>query len=128
MAAIYTLKDLTKDIIDICMDKWVPSELLEGCNDVKRTHAALPEATRGQVDINEYQRVLMAWRYNSFGHHTESDGLVMYNRISMMSHSCRSTCCWHYGENDTLKKKLANKKLTKPPKSCRKSLIIIYFY
>ena len=101
LAAIYTLKDLSKEIIDICMDKWVPSELLEVCDDVKRSHAALSEATKAKVDINDYQRVLMAWRYNSFGHHTESDGLVMYNRISMMSHSCRSTCCWHYGENDT---------------------------
>eukprot|EP00400_MALV-I_sp_L67-5_P000797 gene797-1043_t len=101
MAALYTLSQLPKDVVDICLDKWVPPESMEVCDDVKRVHSRLPPATTKKIKTNEYQQAVMAWRYNSFGHHSDSDGLVMYNRISMMSHSCQSTCCWHYGDNDT---------------------------
>ncbi|CAD7929953.1 unnamed protein product [Amoebophrya sp. A25] len=45
-------------------------------------------------------KLVGAWRYNSFGHHTE-EGLVLYNRISMCAHSCDPNCCWTYGEGDS---------------------------
>lgn len=35
---------------------------------------------RFKVDAYRYERFLQAWRYNSFGHHMETDGLVLYNR------------------------------------------------
>jgi len=47
-----------------------------------------------------YQKMLIVWRYNSFGHHTEAEGLVLYNRTSLMAHSCAASCCWLYGDND----------------------------
>eukprot|EP00392_Amoebophrya_sp_AT5.2_P001267 g1269.t1 len=46
------------------------------------------------------QTLINAWRYNSFGHHTE-EGLVLYNRISMCSHACDPSCCWTYGDDDS---------------------------
>ena len=46
------------------------------------------------------QHLVNAWRYNSFGHHTE-DGVVLFNRISMCAHGCDPSCCWTYGEKDT---------------------------
>jgi len=51
------------------------------------------------IDAKKFQRLVSAWRYNSFGHHKE-DGLVLYNRISMCAHSCDPTCCWSYGDED----------------------------
>lgn len=35
--------------------------------------------TRLGVDPSRYERYLQVWRYNSFGHHVESEGLVLYN-------------------------------------------------
>ncbi|KAF4751727.1 hypothetical protein FOZ62_020055, partial [Perkinsus olseni] len=54
-----------------------------------------------QLDARDYVHLLLIWRFNSFGHHTVADGLIMYDKISMLSHSCEATCCWHYGPNDS---------------------------
>ncbi|KAF8820658.1 apical complex lysine methyltransferase [Cardiosporidium cionae] len=96
LAAICSLTMLDETKKNICLDKWVPEEDTSVANDVKRVLSDL------QLDFppHIYGRMLKAWRYNSFGHHTEKDGLVLYNRISMMAHSCLSTACWHFGADD----------------------------
>ncbi|KFG31730.1 apical complex lysine methyltransferase [Toxoplasma gondii p89] len=96
LAAICSLTMLDDEKKKICLDKWVPDPDRAPSDDVLRVinRAGL------QVHPKLYERMLMVWRYNSFGHHTEQHGLVLYNRISMMAHSCRATACWHYGEDD----------------------------
>jgi len=96
LAAICSLTMLEQRGRQIIADKWVPDANKAPSDDVIR----VLQHTRIKLDPREYERFLQAWRYNSFGHHTESDGLVLYNCISMMAHSCGSTACWHYGEDD----------------------------
>ncbi|PFH34910.1 apical complex lysine methyltransferase [Besnoitia besnoiti] len=96
LAAICSLTMLDDEKKNICLDKWVPDPDRPPSDDVIRV------MKRAGLDIHPqlYERMLMVWRYNSFGHHTEQHGLVLYNRISMMAHSCRASACWHYGEDD----------------------------
>ncbi|PHJ22318.1 apical complex lysine methyltransferase [Cystoisospora suis] len=96
LAALCSLLMLDDDKKKICLDKWVPEPNKAPSDDVMRV------LSRANVKVHPqlYERMLMVWRYNSFGHHTEQHGLVLYNRISMMAHSCRASACWHYGEAD----------------------------
>eukprot|EP00919_Chromeraceae_sp_WS-2016_P038918 GHVR01092899.1.p1 GENE.GHVR01092899.1~~GHVR01092899.1.p1 ORF type:complete len:510 (-),score=103.76 GHVR01092899.1:263-1792(-) len=94
-AALCSLFLLNKTDKNIIRDKWIPSTPIPS-QDVLRVVKSLGAS----IDPIEYERFLLCWRYNSFGHHTETDGLVLYNWTSMMSHSCVSTCCWHYCEGD----------------------------
>ncbi|CBZ55580.1 hypothetical protein NCLIV_060040 [Neospora caninum Liverpool] len=96
LAAICSLTMLDDEKKQICLDKWVPDPDRPPSDDVLRV------INRAGLEVHPqlYERMLMVWRYNSFGHHTEQQGLVLYNRISMMAHSCRATACWHYGEDD----------------------------
>lgn len=102
------LSQLTLDpmSIDVILDKYVPEPDEEPGEDALRIIQSLQddmhEALNTKdhpVDPRRLQRLVSAWRYNSFGHHKE-DGLVLYNRISMCSHSCDPTCCWSYGDDD----------------------------
>lgn len=92
--------------IDIILDKYVPEPDEEPGEDVVRILQCLQEHVSDELNLRErpfdprqVQRLVSAWRYNSFGHHKD-DGLVLYNRISMCAHSCDPTCCWSYGEED----------------------------
>lgn len=95
---------LEAEPIAIIMDKYVPDPDEKGDEDVMRILKSMeekfPEALKEKpLEPARFQRLVSAWRYNSFGHHME-DGLVLYNRISMCSHSCDPTCCWSYGTDD----------------------------
>jgi hypothetical protein len=96
---------LDKESIDIIMDKYVPSPDEDPDEDVVRILQMMKEdmpelkLAENPIDPRRLQRLVSAWRYNSFGHHTE-DGLVLYNRISMCAHSCDPSCCWSYGNED----------------------------
>jgi hypothetical protein len=92
--------------IDVILDKFVPDQDEEPGDDVLRILSSLQDDMHPNLKLKEQpldprrlQRLVSAWRYNSFGHHKE-DGLVLYNRISMCSHSCDPSCCWSYGEED----------------------------
>jgi len=107
-AALLSELQLDKTSIGIIMDKYVPDPDEEPGDDVVRIMQSLEEnkelkeelkLDERPLDPRKLQRLVSAWRYNSFGHHKE-DGLVLYNRISMCSHSCDPTCCWSYGEDD----------------------------
>mmetsp|Transcript_84580 Transcript_84580/g.192787 ORF Transcript_84580/g.192787 Transcript_84580/m.192787 type:complete len:516 (-) Transcript_84580:111-1658(-) len=103
-AAAVSILDMDEEATRLALDKWAPEEEFEPCQDSllvldhlnKRHMAGLDK-----VDANLYQRLLVSWRYNAFAHGSETNGLVMYNRISMMAHSCSATCCWQYGPGDT---------------------------
>ena len=51
--------------------------------------------------MKEYAHLTLVWRFNSFGHHTDSNALCMYDVTSMMSHSCGSSGVWHFGSDDS---------------------------
>mmetsp|Transcript_42808 Transcript_42808/g.96669 ORF Transcript_42808/g.96669 Transcript_42808/m.96669 type:complete len:520 (-) Transcript_42808:148-1707(-) len=102
-AALMSELQLDPMSIDIILDKFVPEPDEEPGEDVIRILQSLqdnlPEVLEHQIDPRKLQRLVSAWRYNSFGHHKE-DGLVLYNRISMCAHSCDPSCCWSYGDED----------------------------
>jgi len=105
-AALVSVLTLEAGDIDIIRDKYVPEPDEEPNEDVTRILKALQEAELDgeshrirNLEAKNFQRLVSAWRYNSFGHHKE-DGLVLYNRISMCAHSCDPTCCWSYGDED----------------------------
>eukprot|EP01071_Lankesteria_metandrocarpae_P013147 Lankesteria_metandrocarpae@DN673_c0_g1_i1.p1 len=97
LAALCSLTMLPKASRDIILDKWVPEPDAAASTDVMRVLSRLPRFSESKVYGRVYQRALDAWRFNSFGHHTEENGLVLFNSISMMAHSCHATATWHYG-------------------------------
>jgi len=114
-AAIASILTLERSDIDIMLDKFVPDPSIYSGTFFNNLGRNIDEAVTEDiyrilksVDFGKkaslmtgslLQRLLSAWRYNSFGHHTE-DGLVMYNRISMCAHSCDPSCCWSFGDDD----------------------------
>lgn len=96
LAALCSLTEMEEDALAACLEKWVPDPEQEAGADVLR----VLEFIDGEVDPALYERLLQVWRFNSFGHHSEKDGLVLYDRISMMAHSCRASASWHYGEGE----------------------------
>eukprot|EP01053_Blabericola_migrator_P013239 Blabericola_migrator_1__13238@NODE_91_length_14555_cov_140_209277_g81_i0_p2_GENE_NODE_91_length_14555_cov_140_209277_g81_i0NODE_91_length_14555_cov_140_209277_g81_i0_p2_ORF_typecomplete_len479_score73_37SET/PF00856_28/2_4e10SET/PF00856_28/3_7e03NOB1_Zn_bind/PF08772_11/1_4_NODE_91_length_14555_cov_140_209277_g81_i040445480 len=77
-------------------EKFVPDPEAPPGRDVKRVLARTGLA----LDPYKFERALNAWRFNGFGHHAENEGLILYDRISNMAHSCNSSATWHYGSND----------------------------
>lgn len=104
-AALMSQLKLDITSLDVILDKFVPDPDEEPGEDVVRIVQSLqgemPELMKScpPLDPRKLQRLVSAWRYNSFGHHKE-DGLVLYNRISMCAHSCDPSCCWSYGDDD----------------------------
>jgi len=105
-AALVSQLQLDPMSIDVILDKFVPDADEDPGEDVIRILQSLQDNMQDTLMLREHpidprklQRLVSAWRYNSFGHHKE-DGLVLYNRISMCSHSCDPTCCWSYGDDD----------------------------
>mmetsp|Transcript_74045 Transcript_74045/g.209059 ORF Transcript_74045/g.209059 Transcript_74045/m.209059 type:complete len:507 (-) Transcript_74045:52-1572(-) len=105
-AALLSQLTLDPASIDIILDKFVPDPDEDPGEDVIRIVQSLQENLCADLKLNErpidpgrLQRLVSAWRYNSFGHHKEN-GLVLYNRISMCAHSCDPSCCWSYGDDD----------------------------
>lgn len=106
-AAILTHLTRDDEKIRIVADKFVPDPDEPAGEDVLRIVADLKENLSEHLELKKYpidpkylQKLVSAWRYNSFGHHKE-DGLVLYNRISMCAHSCDPNCCWSYGQEDS---------------------------
>jgi len=106
-AALLSQLELDPMSIDVILDKFVPEPDEEPGEDVIRILQSLSDDMHPKLNLKEnpmdprrLQRLVSSWRYNSFGHHKE-DGLVLYNRISMCSHSCDPSCCWSYGEEDS---------------------------
>jgi hypothetical protein len=65
---------------------------------------SLPETLRNSlegVNIEDYTRIALAWRYNSFGHHTDPNSLCMYDITSTMAHSCAPSTVWHFGQDES---------------------------
>lgn len=91
-------------------DKWVPESKLEdlieiACsvlNSLFSNPSLPPEFSEKMsiVDPEEYARMILAWRYNSFGHHTDASALCMYDITSTMAHSCLPSAVWHFGSDD----------------------------
>ncbi|VTZ68726.1 SET domain-containing protein 7, putative [Plasmodium chabaudi chabaudi] len=112
-AALCTMTMLNDDDFNACIDKWIPEPDKDPDDDVYNVLDKVCEIKTTKsggkyyyyknklIDPNIYDRIIQVWHYNAFGHHTDSEGLVLYNRISMLAHSCNSTACWHYGENDS---------------------------
>jgi len=106
-AALLSQLKLDPMSIDVILDKFVPDPDEDPGEDVLRIIQSLQDSSMQDVlnlrehpiDPRKLQRLVSAWRYNSFGHHKE-DGLVLYNRISMCAHSCDPSCCWSYGDDD----------------------------
>lgn len=106
-AALMSQLHLDEKSIEVILDKFVPEPDEDPGEDVIRILHSLQDRTvQEQLDLKDHsldarklQRLVSAWRYNSFGHHKE-DGLVLYNRISMCAHSCDPSCCWSYGDGD----------------------------
>jgi len=105
-AALMSQLQLDPMSIDIILDKFVPDPDEDPGEDVLRILQSLQDNMADTLKLKEHpidprrlQRLVSAWRYNSFGHHKE-DGLVLYNRISMCAHSCDPSCCWSYGDDD----------------------------
>ncbi|CRG96202.1 SET domain protein, putative [Plasmodium gallinaceum] len=112
-AALCSITILDDSSFKACIDKWVPEPDKEPDKDVynvldkvcdkkiSKNGKKVYYYKKKLIDPNIYDRIIQVWHYNAFGHHTDSEGLVLYNRISMLAHSCNSTACWHYGENDS---------------------------
>jgi len=105
-AALLSQLTLDDTSIQVILDKFVPDPDEDPGEDVLRILSSLQENNvdslnlkDNPIDPRKLQRLVSAWRYNSFGHHKE-DGLVLYNRISMCAHSCDPSCCWSYGDDD----------------------------
>ncbi|CAD7926309.1 unnamed protein product [Amoebophrya sp. A120] len=107
-AAVLTWFTLEDADVKVVLDKFVPDgENEETSRDVIRILELLDSVPslslppgRAQLTGRVLQNLVNAWRYNSFGHHSE-DGLVLYNRISMAAHGCDPTCCWTYGDDES---------------------------
>ncbi|VUZ95815.1 SET domain-containing protein 7, putative [Plasmodium vivax] len=112
-AALCTITTLNESDFRACIDKWIPEPDREADADVFNVLNKVCEKRfakdgrlqyffmKKRIDPKIYDRVIQVWHYNAFGHHTDNEGLVLYNRISMLAHSCNSTACWHYGSNDS---------------------------
>ena len=95
---------------DRMRDKWVPqSKMTEFVSQSADVLRALEEDYTlsvdlreriAQIDATDYIHMILAWRYNSFGHHTDSNSLCMYDTTSTMAHSCSPSAVWHFGSED----------------------------
>ncbi|SBT71250.1 SET domain protein, putative [Plasmodium malariae] len=112
-AALCTITLLNDIDFKACIDKWIPEPDKGADKDVFNVLDKVCEKKITKngykyyyyknklIEPDIYDRIIQVWHYNAFGHHTDNEGLVLYNRISMLAHSCNSTACWHYGENDS---------------------------
>lgn len=97
LAALYSLTRMSEEDQGILLNKWVADPDKEPSEDALRV---CNEFELGEDAPRLYERFLQVWRFNSFGHHVENDGLVLYSYISMCAHDCGASASWHYGEND----------------------------
>ena len=98
-AAFLSILSLDSATVSRMASKWVPDDhasttdcelILDSLN-----HPDLPPSI-----LSVYTTLVQVWRYNSFGHHTDSNALCMYDITSNMSHSCAASAVWHFGDLD----------------------------
>lgn len=96
-ALLSLLHEGSRNCLERMVSKWVPeldSRVLSDCKCILESFGL------SGVGVYEYAHLVSVWRYNSFGHHTDLNGLCMYDITSYMSHSCGASAVWHFGEND----------------------------
>ena len=101
-AALTSLMSNDAEKTEQFITKWFPRDdntsesatLLDALRLMEKENLAMltPKAVRDAVLI---------WRYNSFAHHSDTNALIMYNMTSFMSHSCKPSCVWAFGDGDT---------------------------
>lgn len=108
-AAFLTIVTGTAEQIEIMKGKWVLDQNPPVTEDVYRI---LESTCIGQpngefvysngvvVDPKLYQFLLQVWPLNAFGHSSDPNGLVIYNKISYLAHSCDASACWHHHGED----------------------------
>lgn len=108
-AALLTIVTGTPEKIEIMKDKWVLDRNPPICEDVYRIlEATCVVKPSGEfvysngvvVDPQLYQFFLQVWPLNAFGHSNDPNGLVIYNKISYLAHSCDASACWHHYGDD----------------------------
>ncbi|GBE60264.1 apical complex lysine methyltransferase [Babesia ovata] len=108
-AALITIMTGTKEKLEVMRGKWVLDPDPPVSEDVYRileaTCVAQADGTfvysnQVVVDPKFYQFLLQVWPLNAFGHTTDPNGLVLYNKISFLAHSCDATACWHHVGDD----------------------------
>lgn len=102
LAALYSLTKLPRTQKQVILEKWVPGmSTSTSCYDQtlirfvpptseknkapSRDVSRILHKTRLGVDPRRYEYFLQVWRYNSFGHHVETEGLVLYDREPHMT-------------------------------------------
>lgn len=91
-AALCSITMLNDFNYKACLDKWVPEPDKEPDNDIYNVLDKVCEKTsfvngnkyyyykNKLIDPKIYSRIIQVWHYNAFGHHTDNEGLVLYNR------------------------------------------------
>jgi hypothetical protein len=109
-AALVSLIDGSASMREKMMSKWVPDskgDALENCLEVltrvSQSHLLSDDMRErlSKINVDDYAHLTLVWRFNSFGHHTDSNALCMYNITSMMAHSCGASGVWHFGSGDS---------------------------
>lgn len=114
-AALCTITMLNDDDFNACIDKWIPEpdkdpdddvfNVLDKVCDIKTTKSGgkYYYYKNKLIDPNIYDRIIQVWHYNAFGHHTDSEGLVLYNRKKKMKNICKYIYIYIYSSGKRLK-------------------------
>ena len=76
LASIYSCRRLNSQQQRILGEKWRPEKNPTVSADISRVCQRL-----NLLDVNpvQYEQFINSWRYNCFGHHTEKDGIVIFD-------------------------------------------------
>ncbi|XP_954031.1 uncharacterized protein TA06820 [Theileria annulata] len=106
-AALFSILEGNEESNSILENKWVENRNQEVSADVLRVLNSICTIEDGEfyydgvvIKPEVYQLYLQVWPLNAFGRTSEPDGLVIYDKISYVAHSCNPSCCWHHTEND----------------------------
>eukprot|EP00371_Babesia_bovis_P002357 XP_001611004.1 hypothetical protein [Babesia bovis T2Bo] len=108
-AALVSILEGNEEKLEIMKGKWVLDNDPPVSEDVYRIlEVTCAEHRDGSfvyhngtvICPNLYQFLLQVWPLNAFAHSTHPQGLVIYDKISYLAHSCDSSATWnHYGED-----------------------------
>eukprot|EP00747_Dinoflagellata_sp_TGD_P170232 gnl/TRDRNA2_/TRDRNA2_201269_c0_seq1.p1 gnl/TRDRNA2_/TRDRNA2_201269_c0~~gnl/TRDRNA2_/TRDRNA2_201269_c0_seq1.p1 ORF type:complete len:546 (+),score=55.98 gnl/TRDRNA2_/TRDRNA2_201269_c0_seq1:99-1736(+) len=100
-AALMSLFHLDQPTLQVMLDKSIFDEDEDSWMDVaailSQLSEELKEHQKEAIDPKTFQKLALAWKYNSFAHKYDDNGLVMYNRLSMCAHSCDPSCAQSRG-------------------------------
>lgn len=109
-AALLSLLSEDESMKERMLSKWIPHEhgyAARDCDEIRSRLLKLDSLSSSlrsrleKVSLEEYASLTLVWRYNSFGHHTDTQALCLYDTTSMMAHSCAATGVWHFGSDDS---------------------------